>query len=194
MQIEGVRRDSIELLEPALGKTPETLNAVDMTAATSKLVCPMMNSEVPGVADIDQPIIAAPSVRMNDRFERDSTANNGLQRNLFAVRYNLSVDLAITLEESKDDGLARCAASTLTTHPASTEVAFINFDVACRERRVTLAIFSHTAADFEKDCVDCFVRQAGQLGNIRRWQIECTVANKQAELPLCDSRTPVIAV
>ncbi len=42
VQIEGASRDSVELLEPALSKTPETLDAVDVMLATREFVLPMM--------------------------------------------------------------------------------------------------------------------------------------------------------
>ncbi len=78
MQIESVSRYAIELLKPALGKTPEALNAVDVCRAPSKLIRPVRDSEVFRVADINQSIIAAPTIRMDDRFGRDATTNNGL--------------------------------------------------------------------------------------------------------------------
>jgi hypothetical protein len=62
MKIEGVRRDSIELLKSAFSETPEALNAVDVLRATGELIGSMLDSEVLRVADIDQAILAAPSV------------------------------------------------------------------------------------------------------------------------------------
>src|SRR5688500_1664449 len=168
MQIESVRRDSIELLKPTFGEAPEALNAVDVTAAASELIHPMVNSEVLCVTNINESIIAAPAVRMDDRIGCDATTNNGLQRRLFTVRYDLRLDLAISLQETEDDGLAGCATPALATNTSSTEVRFVNFDFARRERRTTLAILSHALTDFEKDRVDRFVRQTSQLGNVRR--------------------------
>lgn len=66
MQIECVSRDSIELLKPAFGKAPEALNAIDVLRATGKLIGSMLNSEVLRVTDINQAIIAAPAIRVNN--------------------------------------------------------------------------------------------------------------------------------
>ena len=67
MQIEGAIRDPVELLKPALGIAPEALNAVDMVRATRELIRPMLDSEVLGIADIDEAVLAAPPVRVDDR-------------------------------------------------------------------------------------------------------------------------------
>ena len=41
MQVEGVRRDSIELLKSAFSKTPEALNAVNVCRPSGELIRPM---------------------------------------------------------------------------------------------------------------------------------------------------------
>jgi hypothetical protein len=45
----------------------------------SELIIAVIDSEMFRIADINQPVIAAPTVRVNDRVCRDTTANNGLQ-------------------------------------------------------------------------------------------------------------------
>jgi len=92
VEMEGRHGHAVELLEPALGIAPEALDAVDVTLAIGELVRAMMNSEVFRVADINQSIIAAPAVRMNDRIGRDATANNGLEGDFLAVRDDFRVD------------------------------------------------------------------------------------------------------
>ena len=56
MQVERLRWDAIELLKPALGEAPEALDAVDMTAASDKLIRAMIDSEMLRIADINQAI------------------------------------------------------------------------------------------------------------------------------------------
>ena len=46
MQIEGVCRDSIELLESPFSETPEALNAVDVLHAASELIGSMLDAKV----------------------------------------------------------------------------------------------------------------------------------------------------
>lgn len=132
MQVEGVRRDSIELLKSALSKAPEALNAVDVRRPSGKLIRPMCDPEVLGVADINESIVAAPAVRVNNHFRGYAATNNGLQCGFLAVRHDLSVDLAISLQETKDDGLAGGAPTTLAAPAPGTKVRFIYFHLARR--------------------------------------------------------------
>jgi hypothetical protein len=73
-----VSRDSIELLESPFSKASETLDTVDVLRATGELIGSMLDSEVLRVAGINQAIVAAPPVRVNDGLRRDATAGNGL--------------------------------------------------------------------------------------------------------------------
>jgi hypothetical protein len=111
MQVEGSRRDAIELLQATFGKAPEALNAVDMMRARHELVLTVMDSEMFGIPDINQPVITAPTVAIDDSVEGDATAHNGLQSTLFAVRHDLRVDAAVTFEDAEDNGLARSSAT-----------------------------------------------------------------------------------
>jgi hypothetical protein len=77
MQVESMSRDSIELLESPFGETPEAFNAVDVCRAACELVRAMMHTEVLRVADIDQSVVATPTVRVNDCLWRDTTNSGG---------------------------------------------------------------------------------------------------------------------
>lgn len=63
MQIEGMFRNAIELCQAPFCKTPERFDIVDMLLATGKLIVAMINPEVFIKTNIDQPVIAAPSIR-----------------------------------------------------------------------------------------------------------------------------------
>ena len=172
VQIELLRGDAVELMQPTLSITPEALDAVDVVRTSDELVGPVVDPEVLRVADIDQAVVAAPPVRVNDDLRCHAATDNGLQRGLFAVRHDLGVDLAVTLQEPEDDGLAARPASALAAHAPSTEVGFIHLDLPCGERRLALALFGDAPSDFEKDHGDALARQAGQLRRISGRQIE----------------------
>ena len=106
MQIESACGDSVELLKSPPGITPEALNAVDMVRASGELVCSMLDSKVLRVADINQTVVAAPAITVDDRLGCDPTATNGLYSSFPTVGHNLCIDLAVALQEAKDDGLA----------------------------------------------------------------------------------------
>ncbi len=151
----------MKLLKTMFSITPEALNAVDMCRAPHELALSMVDSEVLRVTDINQSVVAAPPVGVNDHLRCDTTANNGLQRHLFAVRYDLWIDLTVTLEETEDDGLATGSATALAAHSTSAEVRLIDFNFASGEGSITRAFFDETCSDFEKDRGDGLTGQAG---------------------------------
>ena len=83
----------------------------------------MINAKMLRVSDIDQSVIAAPLIRMNHRIQRNTPANNGLQRFLAAVRDNFSIDRAIALEDAEDFRLAARSASALAFDTTRTELS-----------------------------------------------------------------------
>ena len=78
MQIESACGDTIELLQATLSKAPEAFNAINMCRASDELIRAMIDSEVFRVSDINQAIVAAPAVRVDDSLSSHATANNGL--------------------------------------------------------------------------------------------------------------------
>ena len=68
VQVECVRRDTVEFLEPAFSKAPEAFNAVDMGRAAHKLISSMIDSQMLTIAHINQAIIAALPVTVDRCF------------------------------------------------------------------------------------------------------------------------------
>jgi hypothetical protein len=68
----------MKLPEPMFSITPEALDAVDVMRAADELAPPVVDSEVLRLAHVNQAVVAAPSVRVNDRFGSDAAADNGL--------------------------------------------------------------------------------------------------------------------
>ena len=59
-------RSAIELCQTPFCKTPERFDAINVPFATSKLVVTIMNPDVLIKTNIDQSVIAAPLIRMNN--------------------------------------------------------------------------------------------------------------------------------
>jgi hypothetical protein len=68
VQVESLMRDTIELLQAPHSGTPEAFNAVHICRVAHEHIIPMIDSEVIRVADINQSVVAAPSVRVGDSF------------------------------------------------------------------------------------------------------------------------------
>ncbi len=171
--------------------TPERLDAIDMLRAARKLFAAVNNSEVLGIANINESVIATPAVTMDNGFRRDPTANNGLQSCLFAVRDDLRIDLAITLQDTKNNRLATRSATALTTHTTSTKVRLANFYFTDRERRRTFAIFGNAAAELEKDQGHALARQTRELSRVGGSEIERKVTQQLAKFLGGNSGTAV---
>ena len=194
MQVEGCRRDAVEFLEATLGEAPKALNPIDVMCALHKLVLTMMGSKMLGISDINQAVVTAPAVRVDDGLERDATAHNGLQSALFAVRHDLRVNASGSFEDAEDDGLTRGSATALATHTARPEVRLIHFDLAPGEGRSTRAFFGDAFSDFEKDHGDTLTCQAGKFGRLTGRQIERETAHDFTEFTFANFGTPIITV
>ena len=176
------------------GCAPEALNAIDVMCALHELVLTMTDSKMLGVPDINQAVVTAPTVAVDDRVERDATTHNGLQSALFAVRHDLGVNASGSFEDAEDDGLARGPATSLASHATSAEVTFIYFDLARGEGRSTLAFFGDALSDFEKDHSDTLACQAGKFGCLTGRQIERKTAHELTEFTFANFGTPIITV
>ncbi len=165
-----------------------------MMCSARELVTSMIDSVMLRVADIDQPIIAAPAVRVDGNVRRDATTNYRLKCALLAVGDDLRVHAPITLEDAEDDGLARRPAPAFAAHAASAEVTLVNLNFARGEGRGALTFFSDTAPHLEKDRGHRLPAQAGQFSRRRGGEIEREVTYELTEFALAYSGTSVVAV
>ena len=130
-QRKGLFWGALELGQTQFGVGPDGLDSVGMAVTSDKLVFSMMDSKVLGVVDIDQTLIASPTVTMDDAVDRDMTSNNLLQRGFSGIRDDLRIDPAIALEDTEDDGFRSGTATSFTPYSPRTEIGFVHFDLAC---------------------------------------------------------------
>ena len=78
MQVKCTGGHATESKQARFGIPPETFNSIDVITAFGKFILAMINPELLTVTNIDQAIIAAPAVRVDDAFEFHSAANNRL--------------------------------------------------------------------------------------------------------------------
>ena len=194
MQVKGTSRDAIELLQAPFSIAPEALDAVNVMRSADELITTMIDAKMLRVANINQSVIPAPAVGMDDGVQGHATANYGLQSAFSAVRHHFRVNAAVALENAEDNGFARGTAATLATYPARSEVTFIHFNFAASVRRGALAFGGQALSDSEKDQGDCLARQSGQLRYVAGRKIHRKVAHDLAEFTLGNFRPLVIAV
>jgi hypothetical protein len=101
MIIKCTFRHAVKLSQTTFGIAPEGLNPVDMMLAAGKLIGAMIDAKVLVKADVNQAIVAPPSVGVDDRFRPHAPPDNGLQGGLSALRDDLRIDFAVALKAPK---------------------------------------------------------------------------------------------
>ncbi len=77
VEVECVSGHTHELYEPHLGHAPEALDAIDVNRAAGELIAGMVDPEVT-IAEIDEAVVAAPSIGVDDGAWIDPAPNNPL--------------------------------------------------------------------------------------------------------------------
>ena len=75
-----------------LGVAPERLNAVDMPGSLDELIVAVVDPKVLFQADVNQAIVARPTVGMNDAVGVNFASNNGLQRGFGGIGDDFGID------------------------------------------------------------------------------------------------------
>ena len=122
-------RQALELGQPDLGQAPEAFDAVDMDGSPGELVAGMIDTDV-AIAEIDQAVVAAPAIGVDDGARVDPAADNTLEGGLGAVRDDLGVDAALALKDAENDRLAVGAAPPPALDAPRPEEALVNLDDA----------------------------------------------------------------
>ena len=166
MERKGIPVDAVELGEPVFGISPEALDAIDVVRSQGELVVAMIDSMMACVAEIDQAVVAHPAVGVDHGFQIGMAANHRSQRGFCNIRDDLGIDLAITFEQTEDDGLGSGASPALAANTPRPEVRFIRFEIALQGRNPR-AFFGQALTQTEEDRVDAANRKAGHLRCLR---------------------------
>jgi hypothetical protein len=92
MQIERFFIHTPEPGKSRFGISPKALDSIDMTFIMNKLILSMIDSKMFLVSEINESIIASPTVRMNNTLEVHATPDNRLQCGSLAVGNDFSKD------------------------------------------------------------------------------------------------------
>jgi hypothetical protein len=194
MQIESFRRHAIELVQSSFGMRPETFNAVDVNIANSKNILRVINAKMFAVSDINQSIVAAPTVRMNHRIDGNTPANNVLQRFAGCIRDNFSKNRAVSFVDSEDDSFISGSATALAANPARTEIRLVNFNLTRRKGRRTFRFLGDSVSDFQVNSIDASVRQFSQPSSFISRQIKGEILDDLPSFSFANFSIPIISV
>lgn len=189
-----VGTQAVELMHTTFGKGPEALDAVYVIRADGKLIIAMIDTQILRKTDIDQTVVATPTVGVDNYVRADFSANNGLQRGFLAIRNDLGIDPAVAFENAEDDRLAACPATTLAANTPASEIGLVHLNLSSLDRGVTRTFFDQADTDFLKDLVNAFPGDISQFGCFAGRQIHCEIPQYLAKLFLGNSGTAIIPV
>ena len=181
MQIEGTLGQAIELGHTYLCIAPETFDPVDVSFTGGELIGAMVNAKMFVKADIYQPIVTRPAIRMVNRSRVDVAPNNPLQFGLGAVRHNFCVDHTLALEQTKDNRLALGTTPSSTSNSLSTEVGLIHH-IRTVQRLSLFTGFSQSLMDLQVDRIHRTKPDTRHFRSRRRSQIYCKTPEKWRNL------------
>ena len=78
MQMKRAFLHAVELDQAMFCIAPEALNSIDVVRSKREFIVAMIDSQMPIEAQIDQPVIASPTVSVHHRFQTGFATNNGL--------------------------------------------------------------------------------------------------------------------
>ena len=98
MEVKSVFCQPSKAHKARLCEGPEAFNAINMWVFIGKFIVAMLHPKVLLIAQVNQAIVAAPAVRVDNTFEFYPTTNYALERALWAVGDYLCVDSSISFE------------------------------------------------------------------------------------------------
>ena len=101
-----------------------------MGFSTGEFISTMTYTIMLFIAHINQTVIPAPLVGMNNRIRIDLSADNCLEGLLGTVGYDLGIYFPSSLEDAEYRSLASCTSSALSFDATGTEVGFVDFHFA----------------------------------------------------------------
>lgn len=177
--------DAASFGESRLGSTPKTLNAVDVDASPldRKDVVAVVDPIVFAVADVNEPVIASPTIGVNDASAVHLASDNGLQCAFFCVRDNLGVHFPIALEDAEDNGLRSSSAPSFALDAFRSEVRLVHFN-GTTESGFLLTVPRDSSAKRHEVPIDRVAVASRDMRHFRRLKVEGKESDEMPELTL----------
>lgn len=151
VQRKTLSAQAVELGQASFGIAPETLDPIDVGGAEGEFVVAMVDPAMFLETQIDEPVVAAPFVGMNNRLQTGLVADDRLQSGFGGIGHDLCIDLIAAFQQSEDDGFARRSTASSATHTPWTEVRFVGFQFAFKRGDLLRTRRSADAADAGTD-------------------------------------------
>ena len=179
--------DAIEFGEPAFGKTPKRLDAINVRAAVNEgLGLCLVDAQVLVEAYVDQAVIAVPGIGMQHALEADLALDNGPQHLRGGVGDEFGVNASPTFVDAEDwlfGGAATALArAELTAQALRPEVTFVGLYDAHKKRFLLLLVGMDEATKSQEVTVDTFAIAPKQQRALARLDVDAKAANYFTDL------------
>ena len=172
MEIKVFAPNAAPLGQARFGRTPEAFNAIDVhAAAADEHAVAVLDAEMFPIAEVHQPVIADPAIRVNDAGQGDAPANNGPQSGPFCVGHDLRIHPALAFKDAEHDGLAAGATPAFTADPAAAEIGFVDFHGAV-DWGMEFAFLRHAKAEGVKESIDRSATDVRELRHFGGFEVE----------------------
>ena len=165
MQLKGRLTHSPKAGKPCLGIGPEALYSIDMASISDEFVLTVVDSKMLFISEIDQPVVAPPTIGMDDAFKADTASDDCLERSSFAVGHDFGVNFSVPSEHTENNGFSKSPTSPFSLYSLGSEVTFINFNFPVK-RGLPEAIRSNSSTDFLEIAIDGISVEAGNFGDL----------------------------
>jgi len=179
--------------QAGLGITPEALYPVNMASFIGKFILTMVDPEMLLVADVHEPVVASPAVRMDNTFQADAAANDGLEGRPAAIRHDLGIYSPLALKDAENNRFTARSAPSQAFDSSRAEVALVNLDLP-QDRRLLLAELGHPPAKSHEVAVYGVPVETGDLGDLGSVQINGKELDQLTEFGLRNFRTMGVLV
>ena len=193
IKIEESARQASVLGQAHLRIAPKRLDPVDMVGSSSEFVSTVVDSEMAFVAQIDEPVVAAPAIGVDDTLIGHSALNDRFQCRSGAIVEHVGEDFTSAFVDADDRHFASCPSSAFTAHTLGSEVALVDFDDSL-EGRSSVALCGDTNAHGQQMAVHAGAMNADQVGNFDRFEIQAKELVEEPELSIRKSRTFAVAI
>ena len=154
MEIKSMLLHASESNQTSFGISPKTFYAINMAAFIGKFILTVLHAIMFLIAKIYKTIIAAPAIRVDYAFWINTTTDNALQGGPGTIWNNFCVYPALPFKQAENNSFASGSSPSETANSASSEIAFINFNLA-RNRRFSFTSKGNSLSYSLKQSVYC---------------------------------------
>ena len=128
--------NSVKFHQTMLCKAPKRLNSVDVLWTSNKLIISMIDPKVLINTNVNQAVIASPSIGVNDAVGVHFPSDDGLQRRFGSVWNNFRVNTDPSFEKTKNDSLSTSPSASFTSDSFGSKVGLTSFNFTAKWRTI----------------------------------------------------------